>query len=178
MLEGIIRESIGKKATKAYRRDGYLIANIYGKGLENINACFKMGEYLRAVKSKETVAFDIKIGDKEMKVVVQDYQVHPVKDNLLHVDLVVAQKGIPTLYQVPVSANGVAEGIKDKGVLMVSKKRLPVKSTIENLPNVINIDVTPLAVGDSILVRDIPENDTLDIRLSDRVAILSIIKAK
>jgi len=178
MLEGIIRESIGKKATKALRRDGYLIANIYGKGLDNINAAFKMGEYLRAVKSKETIAFDVKIGDKEMKVVVQAYQVHPLKDNLLHVDLIVAQSNVPTLYQVPVSANGIAAGIKDKGVLMVSKKRLPVKTTIENLPNVINIDVTPLEVGDSVLVRDIPENETLDIRLSDRVAILSIIKAK
>ena len=178
MLEGIIRESIGKKATKALRRDGYLIANIYGKGLENINAAFKMGEYLKAVKSKETVAFDIKVGEKELKVVVQAYQIHPIKDTLLHVDLVVAQAGVPTLYNVPVSANGIAEGIKDKGVLMVSKKRLPIKTTIENLPNVINIDVTPLAVGDAVLVRDIPENDKFDIRLSDRVAILSIVKAK
>ena len=178
MLEGIVRESIGKKAAKALKRDGYLIANIYGKGLENINAAFKMGEYLKAVKNKETIAFDIKIGDKELKVVVQAYQIDPIKDTLLHVDLIVAQKGVSTLYYVPVSANGIADGIKDKGVLMVSKKRIPIKSTIENLPNVINIDVTPLAVGDSILIRDLPENDKLDIRLSDRVAVLSIIKAK
>jgi len=34
MLEGIVRESIGKKGTKALRRDGYLIANIYGKVLK------------------------------------------------------------------------------------------------------------------------------------------------
>ena len=36
MLEGIVRESIGHKAAKALKRDGYLIANIYGKGLENV----------------------------------------------------------------------------------------------------------------------------------------------
>jgi large subunit ribosomal protein L25 len=178
MLEGIIREGIGKKATKALRRDGYLIANIYGKGLENINAAFKMGEYLRAVRSKETIAFDVKVGDKEMKVVVQDYQVHPITDVLLHVDLLVAQPNVETVYRVPVRANGIAKGIKDKGVLMVSKRRVPIKSTIENLPNFIDIDVTPLGVSDSILVRDLPENKTLDIRLSDRVAILSVIKAK
>ncbi len=40
MLEGIVRESIGKKSAKALRRDGYLIANIYGKGLENVAAAF------------------------------------------------------------------------------------------------------------------------------------------
>ena len=137
-----------------------------------------MGEYLKAVKNKETVAFDVKVGDKELKVVVQDYQVHPIKDTLLHVDLLVAQEGVSTLYYVPVSANGIANGIKDKGVLMISKKRIPIKSTIEKLPNVINIDVTPLNVNDSVLVRDLPESKEFDIRLSDRVAILSIIKAK
>jgi large subunit ribosomal protein L25 len=178
MLEGIIRESIGKKATKAYRRDGYLIANIYGKGFENLNVAFKMGDYLRTVKSKETVAFDVKIGDKVIKVVVQDYQVHPVKDTLLHVDLIAAQAGVETKYHVPVKTSGTPVGLKNKGVLIVSKKRVPVKSTIENLPNSINIDVSDLDVGDAVLVRDLPENNTLDIRLADRVAILSIIKAK
>ena len=38
MLEGIIRDSMTKQATKTLRRDGYLIANIYGKGLENISS--------------------------------------------------------------------------------------------------------------------------------------------
>jgi large subunit ribosomal protein L25 len=178
MLEGIVRESIGKKATKAYRRDGYLIANIYGKGLENINAAFKLNDYLRAVRSKETVAFDVKVDGKEMKVVVQDYQTHPVKDNLLHVDLMVAQEGVSALYYVPVKPVGTPIGLKNKGVLMVSKKRIPVKSAIENLPNSIDIDVNDLDVGDAVLVRDLPENNTLDIRLTDRVAILSVIKAK
>ncbi|MDR3346512.1 MAG: 50S ribosomal protein L25, partial [Campylobacteraceae bacterium] len=38
MLEGILRESIDKKALRTLRRDGYLIANIYAKGFENIHA--------------------------------------------------------------------------------------------------------------------------------------------
>ena len=42
MLEGIVRESISSKATKALRKDGYLIANIYAKGFENINVAFKV----------------------------------------------------------------------------------------------------------------------------------------
>ena len=41
MLEGIIRESTKKAYTKKLRRDGYLIANIYGKRQENINAALK-----------------------------------------------------------------------------------------------------------------------------------------
>ena len=37
MLEGIVRESIGKRNAKQLKRDGYLIANIYANGVENIN---------------------------------------------------------------------------------------------------------------------------------------------
>ena len=68
MLEGILRESIGKPATKALRRDGYLIANIYGKGLENINAAFKMNDFIRTVRNKESVAFPVSIAGKEMNL--------------------------------------------------------------------------------------------------------------
>ena len=60
MLNGIIRESIGKKATKAARRDGYLVANIYGKGLENIDAAFKSNEYIRTVKTKKLLHLILK----------------------------------------------------------------------------------------------------------------------
>ena len=80
MLEGIIRESNGKSAVNALRRDGYLIANIYGKGLDNINAAFKVNDYIRTVRNKETLAFPVKIGDKELNVVVQAYEAHPFSD--------------------------------------------------------------------------------------------------
>ena len=45
MLEGIIRESISKSLNKALRNDGYLIANIYGKGVQNINCAFKKNDF-------------------------------------------------------------------------------------------------------------------------------------
>ena len=60
MLEGIVRDSMTKQASKTLRRDGYLIANIYGKGLENINAAFKKNDFIRAVKNKTEVTFDVK----------------------------------------------------------------------------------------------------------------------
>jgi len=71
MLEGIVRDSIGKKATKALRRDGYLIANIYGKGEDNINAAFKKNEFVKAVKKKEKLLLDISVDGKEFSVAIQ-----------------------------------------------------------------------------------------------------------
>jgi len=178
MLEGIIRESIGKKGTNALRRDGYLIANFYGKGLENIHAAFKMNEYIRTVRNKDTLAFPVSVNGKEMNVVVQSYESHALTGNLLHVDLMVAQPGVVTHYHVPVVAEGEALGLKNKGLVHVAKPRLTVKCTPENLPNTIEIDVTPMDVGNSKLVRDLPEIPNVTILDTDRVALISIIKAK
>ena len=55
MLEGIIRESIDKQSIKSLRRDGYLLANIYGKGVENIHCAFKKNEYVKFVKNKSSL---------------------------------------------------------------------------------------------------------------------------
>lgn len=178
MLEGIIRESIGKRATKALRRDGYLIANIYGKGLENINAAFKQNEYIRTVRHKETLAFDVKVADKVLSVVIQSYESHPLTGELLHVDLMVAQKDVKTHYHVPVKLVGEAIGLKNKGLVNLSKKRLRVKGIITDLPKEIVIDVSKMDVGDSKMIRDIEPIENVTFTDSPRVGVVSIIKAK
>ncbi|MEA3228229.1 MAG: 50S ribosomal protein L25/general stress protein Ctc [Campylobacterota bacterium] len=178
MLEGIIRESISKAGTNALRNDGYLIANIYGKGFENINAAFKMNEYIRTVRNKETIAFPVSVNGQELNVVVQSYESQAVTGNLLHVDLMVAQPGVATKFNIPVVATGEAKGLKNKGLLHIAKSRLTVKCTPENLPNSITVDVSEMDTGDSKLVRDLPEIANVKVLDADRVALISIIKAK
>ena len=178
MLEGIIRESIGKRDAKALRRDGYLVANIYGKGLDNIDAAFKSNDYIRTVKKKDSVAFDVKVGGKELSVVVQAYQVHPLTGALVHVDLMVAQPGIVTKYMVPVNTIGDPIGLKNKGLLYVAKPRLAVKAKIEDLPASIDINVAHLDLKDSVLIRDVEAPANTSFMDAERVAVLSIIKAK
>ncbi len=178
MLEGIVRESITKQETKSLRRDGYLIANIYGKGVENINAAFKENEFIKAVRNKEGLVFPVKVGDKELNVVVQDYQKDPVKSKFLHVDLRVALPGVVTNYLVPVKTVGTPIGLKNKGVLALTKKRIKVKCAAENLPANFTLDVSKLDVGDTILVRDIKVDENVKIMDEDRVSVVGVIKAK
>ncbi len=178
MLEGIIRESIGKSDAKKLKRDGYLIANIYANGVENIHAAFKRGEFIRTVRNKTTFAFPVKVGDTELNVVVQEYQLHPVTGDAVHVDLRVAVPGQVTDYLVPVKTTGTPKGLKNKGVLIMSKRRLKIRGAIENMPAAVVLDVSPLDRDDNILVRDLeaPANT----RMMDRphVAICGVIKAK
>ncbi|EAL0256182.1 50S ribosomal protein L25/general stress protein Ctc [Campylobacter jejuni] len=178
MLEGIVRESIGRKAAKALKRDGYLIANIYGKGLENINAAFKVNEFIKEVRKKTTLIFDAKVGSQTLSVVVVDYQKDPVTAELKHVDLKVVQKGVISKYMVPVKITGTAIGLKNKGVLIQSKRRLKVKCAAENLPNFFELDVSKLDVGDALLVRDIVVPAGVTMIDADRVAVVGVEKAR
>ena len=178
MLEGIIRESTSKATTKALRRDGYLIANIYGKGLENVNAAFKTGDFIKYMRNKDSLIFPVKVGDKEFKVVVQEYQKDPVTGELLHVDLLVAQDGIKQYFYVPIKVVGTPIGLKNKGVLVYHRRRIKVKAAPENLPNYFELDVSNLDVGDNILIRDINFPEGVECYLNPSIPVVGVIKAK
>lgn len=178
MLEGIIRESISKSANKALRNNGYLIANIYGKGTQNIHCAFKKNDFIRALKAKSGIVFQVNVGGKVLDVVVQEYQKDPVTSEILHVDLLLVQKGIITNFKIPVVAEGNAIGIKNKGVLLFSKKRISVKCKPEDLVDKIRLDITKLDVGDAILIRDLDEIPNVKIIDKPDVAIIGVIKAK
>ncbi|WP_456392661.1 50S ribosomal protein L25/general stress protein Ctc [Nitratifractor sp.] len=178
MLEGIIRESIGKSNAKKLKRDGYLIANIYAKGVENIHAAFKQGEFIRTVRKKENLAFPVKVGDKELNVVIQEYQLHPVTGDIQHVDLRVALPGVVTDYLVPVKTVGTPKGLKNKGVLVITKRRLKVRGPIEKIPANFTLDVSDLDRDESILVRDIEVPEGCKMMDRPHVSVCGVIKAR
>jgi len=178
MLQGIIRESTSKSATNELRRNGYLIANIYAKGMENINAAFKANEFLKAVKTKDNLSFPVKVGDKELTVVIQEYQKDPVTGAFVHVDLKALINDEVGRFLVPIKTVGTPIGLKNKGVLIISKKRLKVKAKPQDLVSFIEIDVSKLDVGNSILVRDVVAPNGITILDEDRVSVTGVIKAK
>jgi large subunit ribosomal protein L25 len=178
MLEGILRDSIAKQSTKQLRRDGYLIANIYGKGLENINAAFKVNDFIRFMKNKTELAFEVSVGGNTQKVVVQEYQSHPVTGALLHVDLMVAQDGVVATYKVPVTTEGTPKGLKNKGLLAFHRKRVQVKAAYQDLPKSFHFNVTDLDTGNNFLVRDLDLPAGVQCFLDPRVPIVGVIKSK
>jgi large subunit ribosomal protein L25 len=178
MLEGITRESIGAASAKRLRRDGYLTANIYANGVENIQAAFKRGDFVKAVRAKEALILPLTVDGKEINAVIQEYQLHPVYGDVVHVDLRVAVPGQVTNFLVPVKTSGTPKGLKNKGVLVVSKKRLKVRGAIEDMPTNFTFDVEDLDRDDSILVRDVEVPANCRLMDRDDVAICGVIKAK
>ncbi len=71
-----------------------------------------------------------------------------------------------TDYLVPVRTVGVPKGLKNKGVLVQSKKRVKVRGKIGNMPKEFVLDVSDLDRDDAILIRDMEAPK--DCRLMDK----------
>ncbi len=90
----------------------------------------------------------------------------------------VAQPGVRTTYKVPVTVEGTPKGLKNKGLFVFHKKRVPVKCTIENLPESFHLQIAGLDTGDNILVRDLTMPEGVQCFLDPRVPVVGVIKAK
>ncbi|MEY4504731.1 MAG: hypothetical protein RL154_1027 [Pseudomonadota bacterium] len=178
MLTGIIRESSSKKEIKTLRAAGYILANIYAKGMENVHCAFKKNEFIKFVRNKPSLKFTVEIASKKYEVIIQEYQKDPVNGEILHIDLRSLNIGEASHFMVPVKTTGTPIGLRNKGVLVFSKRRLKVKCAPENLPDSFVLDVTDLNVGDNILIRDVAVADGVEISIDGRVAVVGVIKAK
>ncbi|WP_120955875.1 50S ribosomal protein L25/general stress protein Ctc [Helicobacter mehlei] len=178
MLEGTLRGELLKSQKKALRKESFLMANLYGKGMPNVYATFKTNDFIRFVKNKPDLDFEVKIADQTYHVVVQAYQKDPVTNALVHVDLLVLQKGVKTKFHIPVKVHGTPVGLKNKGILMLSKERVQVECLPEHLFSSFEVDVAHLDVGDAILVRDLKTPTQAHILENPNNAVVGVIKAK
>ena len=79
----------------------------------------------------------------------------PIREQVLHVDFYRVVDGKPVAIALPVRLTGNAEGVKVGGKLALSARKLVVSGLMENLPDELVVDVTPLKVGQTIFVGDL-----------------------
>ena len=148
------RTEYGKKAAKAFRREGQIPCVIYG-GSEEISFTVDAKEVKPLIYTPNSYVVEIEIDGKVEKAVMREVQYHPVREQVLHVDFYRVQEGKPVAVNVPVRITGNAEGVKIGGKLALSARKLTVKALVEYIPDEIVVDVTPLKVGQTIFVGDL-----------------------
>jgi large subunit ribosomal protein L25 len=154
------RTNVGKGAARSLRREGKVPAVIYGHGRAPLALSLdhKAVGRLLDVIGGEAALVDLSIdGAASGQVIVREVQRNPVRrSEVIHLDLYAVVAGEPITVEVPVHIVGVSDGVRNfGGVLDFHHHRLTVKCLPRHLPEHIEIDVTPLGVGDSIHVRDI-----------------------
>lgn len=155
-INGSQRESVGKKATKALRNAGQVPCVLYG-GDKPVHFSAPELAFSKLVytPNAHTVVIALENGET-LNAVLQDIQFHPVTDRILHVDFYQLFEEKEIALNIPVNLVGNSRGVKNGGVLRKNNRKLRVKALPVNLPDFIEIDITPLKIGDKVAVGDLP----------------------
>ena len=160
-LTGTKRAATGKKATRELRKKGAIPCVIYGqkKDAEGkiIATDFEVSfEAIRKlVYTPEIFLVNLDLDGEKCLAVMREIQFHPVKDNILHIDFYQVEPGQAIVMNVPVKFEGHAEGVRAGGILFTSVRYLAVKAPVEQIPEKLVVNVTPLAIGKTFKVGDL-----------------------
>ena len=160
-IKGVSREGLGKKATRELRKANSIPCVLYGveknaEGLPVAKSFSVITEEVRnLVYSPDIFVVNLTIDGTTVKAILKDIQFHPVKDNILHMDFYQVTENKPIVMNVPVKLTGLAAGVKAGGRLEQILRRVKVKALYTQMPEKIELDVTPLSIGKTIKIGDV-----------------------
>lgn len=151
-IKGSERESVGKVATKALRNAGLVPCVLYG-GNQAVHFSAEVMAFKNLVYTPNAHTVEIDLGKgKSFNAILQDIQVHPVSDKILHIDFFQLFDDKEITMEVPVKVVGTSKGVLAGGVLRLNTRKLKVKALPKNLPDFIEADITPLEMGNKLYV--------------------------
>jgi large subunit ribosomal protein L25 len=86
----------------------------------------------------------IEAGGKSYNAIMQDIQIHPVSDKILHMDFFQLDDKKEIMMEVPVKVTGVSPGVLLGGVLRLNQRKLKVKALPKDLPDYVEANISEL----------------------------------
>jgi large subunit ribosomal protein L25 len=154
------RPARGKNEARRLRVSGLMPAIIYGTGKDPVAVAVNPKEVNKILHSStgHNTIFDMAVGDAPAEpVMVVDWQHHPVRGSLLHVDLLRIDLEKPIKVSVPVHVHGESVGVKiGGGMLEVINREVDIECLPNDIPEGFNVDVTELNVNKAVRASDLP----------------------
>lgn len=175
------RTDLGKKAAKALRKEekipvvlngGEIIDLPYSgklregekvvtinkegtKGLITTDLTVTNDAVRKLIYTPDIFAIELDVHGEKRMAVLKDIQFHPVKDTILHIDLLEVNEKKPVTIEVPVKLEGHAEGVKAGGKLTLSMKKIKVKAPYTQIPERVVINVDNLGLGKTLQIGEL-----------------------
>jgi len=173
--------SLGRRAgAKKLRATGRVPAVIYGRQTKPQNLELKSKDLADLIhhSASENLLVDLSIAeDSKPKrlALVQEIQHHPLSGQLLHVDLHEVSETEKVTVMVPVETTGEALGVKTGGgVLEHVLFKIKVRCLPKDLPEVIEVDVSHLEIGQSMHIGDIQATPGVEILGDKNISVISV----
>ncbi|SFB31679.1 LSU ribosomal protein L25P [Lentibacillus halodurans] len=176
-LKAAKREDLTKSATKQIRENGDVPSVVYGKDKESKAISVNSIELVKTVRDEgrnAIISLDIE-HEKPVDVMLHEYQMDPLKDELIHADFYIVNMAEDMDVSVSLNLEGEPVGVKDGGVLQQPLYELQVRAKPADIPEVITVDVAQLGIGDTITVGDLPKADSYEILEEEDTTIATVV---
>jgi len=177
-LEAKPRNERGKNASRRQRAQGLVPVTVYGGGKDTASASVVKREFAALLRGHgRNVIFTLDVDGAATPVKIADMQVDPVKGTLIHMDLMRISLTEKSKFEVTIKTVGESEGVKSLGaILEVVTHSLEVRCLPGDLPSIIEVDVSPLGIGDKIKVGDLKLDGKVEI-LDDPETVIATVVA-
>lgn len=180
-LEATTRDRVGKGAARALRREGLIPAVIYGDKQPALPISIPVKETTMALHKGGflTHIATVEVEGKKHQVIAKDYQLHPVRDELLHVDFLRVSKNTTLTIELPVHFlnEETCPGIKKGGVLNIVRHTVEVTVPATNIPEALELDLAKAQLGDSLHISAVTLQEGCVPTITDRDFTIATIAA-
>lgn len=179
-LDAQVRDDVGKGVARSLRRAGKVPAVLYGRKRGAVSLQIDDRTFQTLLRNYgSNVLINLVLGnDDEQTVVIKDLQRHPVKRNVLHADFQRISLDEKITTQVSIETVGTPVGVRDGGVLTVTRRQVSVNCLPLDTPEFLRINVEDLSIGDSFRVSDIEISDMIEILENETTQIAAVIEPK
>jgi large subunit ribosomal protein L25 len=158
-----LRQNAGKGAATKLRQQGKVPGVCYGASEQGRMDPLPVVVDVKALRAaldpvrKQNTVIDLTIdgadgGARKLHALVKDYQIHPLRRDITHVDLLVIDPNKEVRAEVPLEFSGKPKGAIDGGQIRTVLRSIMVNAKPSDIPTKLVIDVSPLEIGDVIHV--------------------------
>jgi large subunit ribosomal protein L25 len=159
-VEGKVREERGKNAARRTRLTGMVPAVLYGGRGDSVSLSVNAKQVAKILRSESghNTIFTVQVsGANDEKAMVKDWQVDPVTNNLLHVDLLRIAMDVRMRVRVPVHTFGEAQGVKlQGGIFEMVTREVEIECLPGDIPEEFRVDISDLTIGKQLRASDLP----------------------
>ena len=168
-------------SNKSLLNKGLIPGIVYGKGTEPTKIAFEDQVLNQLMQSKGfyTTILNIDIDGKVEKVLPKILQYDSLTDKVIHFDLLRVQENTKVTVEVPVEFfnQDICPGLKKGGVLNIVRRTIELICNANNIPEVLQVDVTEIDIGDTIKISNIQLPEGVQLTIRDRDFVVATIVA-
>jgi large subunit ribosomal protein L25 len=161
------RVESGSRPARRMRREGLVPAIVYGRGLEPVSVSVKSRELYSALHTEAgtNAILSVDLADHEpVLAVAREIQRHPVRGEITHLDLIKVSLDVAIEAEVAIEYLGIPIGVRDEeGIVETIATSVMIEALPTAIPQSIALDISELAIGDSLKVEDLPETEGVTI---------------